>query len=259
MKLWIISDLHMEHATPRPYHLKMPEADLLIIAGDLSTWPGTISSAVDLTEGRLPTILVGGNHEYYNISSNVDEINERLYKELDTNNIIFLENTTFIHSTVRFIGATLWTDYNLYGTKEKSLALAKRGISDFYYIGAADGKDLGEYLCEKHEESKQYILSEINKPFDGKTVVITHHLPSDKSINPKYKDDKLNPTFASDLDDILGCGKINLWIHGHTHSSCDYVIGNTRVICNPQGYRRVDWIHREYENPLWNPALVVEI
>lgn len=88
----------------------------------------------------------------------------------------------------------------------------------------------------------------------GKTVVITHHLPSMLSVADKYKEDLLSSCFASNLDDLLGSA--NIWIHGHTHESFDYEINGTRVICNPRGYSRFD---RDVENANFKSNLEITI
>jgi Icc-related predicted phosphoesterase len=90
-------------------------------------------------------------------------------------------------------------------------------------------------------------------PFDGKTVVVTHHAPHPISIAPRYARDALNPAFASDLTDVISQHQPDLWVHGHTHSSFDYVVPGTktRVVCNPMGY--------DDENPSFDVGLVVEL
>src|SRR5690606_37391535 len=86
---------------------------------------------------------------------------------------------------------------------------------------------------------------------DIPTVVVTHHLPSAQSVNPKFTGDLLNAAYASDLDQVIEDGRPALWVHGHTHDSCDYQFGDTRVVCNPRGY--------DDENAVFDRKLVVEI
>lgn len=78
----------------------------------------------------------------------------------------------------------------------------------------------------------------LSEHYSGKTVVVTHQLPSMLSVDDKYKENLLSSCFASNLDDLFG--NVNIWIHGHTHESFDYVANGTRVICNPRGYSRFD-------------------
>lgn len=77
---------------------------------------------------------------------------------------------------------------------------------------------------------------ELRRPFDGATVLVTHHLPSYRSVAPNFGGHPLNPCYASNLDGLIERYKPALWIHGHTHMSCDYQLGATRVVCNPRGY-----------------------
>lgn len=74
------------------------------------------------------------------------------------------------------------------------------------------------------------------KPFDGETVVVTHHAPLSKAVVPRFAINRLTPAFASGLESLVDTGQPALWIHGHTHNSFDYGIYNTRVVCNPRGY-----------------------
>jgi hypothetical protein len=88
--------------------------------------------------------------------------------------------------------------------------------------------------------------------------VVTHHLPSMRSVAPRYENDPLTAAFASNCDDLLELGA-DLWIHGHTHDSCDYMAGRMRVVCNPRGYAEVWGRSLKAENPCFVRDLVVEI
>ncbi len=74
------------------------------------------------------------------------------------------------------------------------------------------------------------------QPFDGKTVVVTHHAPSPRSVHPRYAQDLLTPAFASDLEGLMDASRVALWIHGHTYEAFDYRVHGTRIVCNPRGY-----------------------
>ena len=101
-----------------------------------------------------------------------------------------------------------------------------------------------------HQDSRRFIDTALRAD-SIKTVVVTHHLPHAKSIPPRFKGDLLNAAYASDLSGVIEQGRPALWVHGHTHDSCDYDLGSTRVVCNPRGY--------DDENRDFNSALVVEI
>jgi Icc-related predicted phosphoesterase len=102
-----------------------------------------------------------------------------------------------------------------------------------------------------HERSREWLRRKLAEPFDGQTVVVTHHAPHPLSVNPRWKGSSLNPAFASDLSELIDLYRPALWVHGHMHDSADYPAGETRVICNPKGYHN--------ENPRFEPALVVEV
>jgi hypothetical protein len=158
---------------------------------------------------------------------------------------------------VQFLGATLWTDFALYGAEPKdiarSMALGQSMMADYQVIR---WKDTGPLAPEEtrgiHKLQVAWLTSKLSKPFAGSTVVITHHLPHLDSVHPKYRGDLLNPCFASDLSALLR-PPVKLWIHGHTHESMDYEVGGTRVVCNPRGYLPQE------PNKRFNPKLVVEI
>jgi predicted phosphodiesterase len=134
-------------------------------------------------------------------------------------------------------------------------------MNDYVYIQGdrPDGGPLGALETREWSiESRRYIESELRHPFDGKTVFVTHHLPSLRSVAKRLRNDPLTPAFASDCDDLLELGA-DLWVHGHTHDSMDYMAGETRVVCNPRGcpYRFGDLI--DGDNERFKADLVVEI
>jgi Icc-related predicted phosphoesterase len=103
-----------------------------------------------------------------------------------------------------------------------------------------------------HEVSRIFLEDELGKHFDGITIVMTHHAPSLRSLPPGHRRDPLTPAYASDLEHLIERFRPALWVHGHVHSSSDYVIGGTRVICNPRGYA-------DEPNASFDPQLVIEI
>ena len=94
------------------------------------------------------------------------------------------------------------------------------------------------------------------EPFDGPTVVITHHAPTLNSIHPRFAGSPLNGLFVTDAQDLVAASGARLWIHGHTHDSFDYQVQCTRVLCNPRGY--VNWSGKT-ENNAFDPALVIDV
>jgi Icc-related predicted phosphoesterase len=244
MKLHIISDLHEEFG---PFTMPQVDRDVLVLAGDrhtnLKTAPLLEKACKD-----APVIFVLGNHEYY--GHDFDHV-LHYWKDLEMDNLFVLENRTVVIDGTRFVGATLWSDM---GNRDpRTLVVARNEMSDYSVI-EKDGRHLRpEDTLTCFNQSLAFLNAELQKTFDGPTVVITHHLPSYKSIAPRFEGDTLNGAYASELDDLILKYEPVIWIHGHTHVSFDYCIGKTRVLCNPRGYFGVE------ENAKFDPNLVIEI
>jgi Icc-related predicted phosphoesterase len=117
-----------------------------------------------------------------------------------------------------------------------------RELADFAEIHRSDQRQEGETgfitiqeLIRRHEHSRAYIDEVLATPFDGKTVVLTHHAPLGRSIHPHFEGEITNAAFASDLSDLIGRRKPDVWVHGHVHHFLDYMEDETRVICNAKG------------------------
>lgn len=254
MKLHVLSDLHLEFSDFPPSSV---DTDVVILAGDI----GLRSSGVDWASRRFENkkvIYVAGNHEFYRAERTEviydlrAKCDESGFYFLDNSSVTLLENSTQL--PVRFLNATLWTDFLLFGEKlqNRCMDAGRRCLNDFRLI-----RDDGIFSVEKsialHKESLMWLSSELQKPFDGKTVVISHHLPSTQSVALRFKDDPLSACFASELSYLFGL--MELWIHGHTHDSYDYQMSGTRVVCNPRGYVKSGYA----ENADFDPSLVVEV
>jgi hypothetical protein len=169
-----------------------------------------------------------------------------------------LENGMKIIGGVRFVGATLWTDYQFFAGDDPdqirhAMALAKRGMTDHHNILVDENDTLlwsPTMARRTHLASRAYIEGILATPFEGRTVVVTHHAPAPGSVADEYQHDSLTPAFASDLTAAIEGGRPDLWIHGHVHNNADYTVGDTVVICNPRGYVG--------ENFEWNPSLVID-
>ena len=157
---------------------------------------------------------------------------------------------------VRFLGATLWTDFAFYGAGPrllKSMSDASRSVSDFRMIRLGKTELLRpEHVREMHLAQVKWLEEQALEEFDGPTIVITHYLPHRRSIHPRYEGDPLNPAFVSDLASLVKL-PVTLWIHGHTHESLDYTVNGTRVVCNPRGYLPME------TNPAFNTRFVVGV
>lgn len=252
MKAWIISDMHMPPMAELMGHFPVPEADICINAGDTSNNIEASLSFLSATIAEhIPVVMTLGNHDFYGTS--IDRAFDLVARRTAGTNIHVLENDVFIVGDLRIIGATLWTDYEVpWGIPvelpvnerlEKAFHVCPREITDFREIRRSDERKEGETgfvtiqeLIRRHKESRAFIEAELAKPFDGKTMVLTHHAPSPRSINPQYKGYVSNAGFASDLSAVIHAGKPEYWVHGHVHHFLDYFEDETRVICNAKGY-----------------------
>lgn len=261
MKLWILSDLHIEQCfwdLPNP----SPEFDVLVAAGDIHVASQAVRWLADRANGR-PVIYVPGNHEWY--GRVLPEEYGRAKTSAEELGVHLLSDAAVTIGEVRFLGATLWTDYELMAPSPvpavQAMAEASRLLNDHRLIEILPSVRFQPVdALNLHRASRDWLTRELSvKPVGTqKTVVVTHHLPDPRSIDPRFDGDALNPAFASRMGDLVERGGADLWIHGHTHSSCDYVAGGCRVICNPKGYgpRRLGG---RIENSRFDPKLVIEI
>lgn len=231
MKLWILSDLHLEFAD---IALPKVDADVIVLGGDIDVEGVGLEWARE-TFTNLPVLYVLGNHEYYG-SSYPKHLLE-LKAKAESTNITILENDTVTIGDITFLGCTLWTDFNLYGNPKVAEREAEKHMPDFQTIRLSKQNTL---LCASdtakiHNQSLQWLTKELEQRATKK-VVITHHAPSEKSVSPRFTGSLLNPAFASNLEDVVESSNAELWIHGHMHTARDYLIGRTRVLCNPRGY-----------------------
>jgi len=263
MKIALASDLHLEF---QDINLKNTEnAEVLILSGDImvaedlhnhpEVHPMDPTNIPNL--GRRQSvalrfrdflkrcsfqfphvIYIAGNHEFYHgrWKASLDHLREECAK---FPNVYFLENDIKVINEVSFIGATLWTDCNK-GDPLTLHALTDM-MNDFRIIRNDEHgytKLRPAHIMHRHQQTLSYLKAVLPDMKDKKVVFVGHHTPSYQSIHDRYKKDYLmNGGYHSDLSEfILDHPEIVLWTHGHTHESFDYLIGTTRVVCNPRGY-----------------------
>jgi len=281
MKIKLVSDLHLEFAD---INIKNDEGcDVLILSGDIMVAQDLhdhpemdygMYSNVNLADlGRRQAVAlrfrdflkrcsfqfphvvyVAGNHEFYH--GKWHQTLTILANECGKYpNIYFLERGCKKIDDVIFVGGTLWTDMN----KGDPLTLhaARDMMNDYHSVR----KEFDGYTKLKpadtvyrHRETLSYIKEIVDRKEVEKYVVVGHHSPSFQSCHESYKHDTImNGCYHSDLSEtILDRPQIKLWTHGHTHHPFDYMIGETRIVCNPRGYHG-------YEETDWNPNIVLEI
>lgn len=274
MNVQIASDLHLEllRRDPRLRGWQVvepaPNAALLILAGDIHQGAAAVEAFVDWP---VPVLIVPGNHEAY--ESTIETALAAMRAAAEGTRVRVLQREVAVIEGVRFVAATLWSDPAVMGEREAAARAALMQTMVDYRLIATDrpgAKPLERLTIDEtthhHRRDRAWLETELNQVFPGPTVVITHHLPSQRSIAPRYAGSLTNAGFVSELESLMGAERVQLWIHGHTHSSFDYTVAGTRVVCNPRGYARglgsdpgQPWPTLSFENPDFQPALVVEI
>ncbi|MCX9158614.1 metallophosphoesterase [Niveibacterium sp. 24ML] len=250
MRIQLLSDLHLELAPWTPPQI---DADVLVLAGDIQVGTRT-ADWIRQHRNRLPPhiVYVAGNHEFYR--GDWARV-LRTLRSLRLTGGHFLENSSTEIEGVRFLGATLWTDCELYGDRDGAINSAHY-MNDYRAIRGEEGLPLSPWDTMRwHARSRDWLDRNLSAQYDGPTVVVTHHAPSIQSIVPQYLDDPVSAFYASRLDAMLD-GRAALWLHGHSHASSDYTVCGTRVVANPAGYLLADG---QRENPDFNPALMLEL
>ena len=248
MRLYILSDLHAEFAPFIPDPAALAAADVVVLAGDIHDGEATPQWA-RATFGDKPIVWVAGNHEFY--GSHWDRCLMDMRRLAQHCGIHFLENDTIAIGGVDFLGSTLWTDFELMGRQRESMALASRWIADYRQIAGCTPLS----TIDRHRASRAWLAKQLATAPERPRVVVTHHYPSVLSIADMYEGEALNAAFGSALPSEFFRG-VDLWVHGHTHTSFDYETHGCRVVCNPRGYPRRDGA---FENAGFNPALLVEL
>lgn len=260
IKLAVLSDVHLE---VRRAHLsrmgmtesgidemlaelgrlaaeKAAEADLVIIAGDLAVGCDGIAWA-EISFAGKPVVYIAGNHEFYR--HEIDPLLREMHVRAGrTRNVRFLENEQasfpIAGQALRVLGCTLWTDYTLFGRirRKEMMEAASMQLLDHRRIRSPRG---GFYLPDealaRHEASRTWLGAKLALPFDGITVVATHHAPLGAAIAPQYEKDTLSPAFANDCSDLLSYEPA-AWVFGHTHFNFDRRVGATRLFSYQWGY-----------------------
>ena len=172
---------------------------------------------------------------------------------------MFLENDVAVIAGVRFLGCTFWTDFRLSGADrrwmEYDIAVCAERVNDFRRIrvGPEERRFTPSDAAALHARSVEWMLGVFGTPFAGPTVVVTHHPPSPRCLNPAFPRNAVSAAFASDLEDLVERLQPELWVSGHTHYCSDFRIGRTRLLSNPRGYAPDDMADE------FDPALVVEV
>ena len=286
MKIKLVSDLHLEFSD---CFINNDEgADVLILGGDICIAqdlhdhpePANTADQAAIANGtglgrrqmtaqrfrdffkrcsfQFPHVIyIMGNHEFYNgkFYAGIDYMREECAKYP---NVYMLEQDMKIIDDVVFVGGTLWTNMN----KRDPLTMhAIEGMMNDFRIIRNDARNYAAMsaldVAIRHDKTLAYIEHIVHEHRNKKCVVVGHHSPSFQSCHPMYGNDTLmNGGYHSDLSEfIMDHPQIKLWTHGHTHHPFDYVLGETRVVCNPRGYENDGYS----EQTGWSPNLILEI
>ena len=267
MRIHVLSDLHFEFQKWRnAIDVNEIEADVTVLAGDIAV--GLEGIAWALKAFKRPAVYVMGNHEFYG-QLPMKKLMDKARARCAGTHVHLLENESVVLDGVRFAGCTLWTDFAILGAdrQEECMNDAKENRTDYSLIYCTRrGKRLsepgfstistrrqGDVLTPKkvlamHTESRDFLASTLATPFPGKTVVVTHHAPSAKSLACGVAVDPHDAGDASALDHLLPM--CDLWIHGHTHLK-----RTGHPMSNPRGYRDTG----PHSVADFDPRLVIEV
>ncbi len=234
MLIHCVSDIHLEWAGWEP---PLVDADILILAGDIgNVISGVEAAKVWAQRYRYGCVFVNGNHDFW--MDNWETHIEHTRNAALGSAVHVLENDVLVIGNVRILGATLWTDFKLYseGKEGQARLVARRNMWDYTKI-RKDPKLNPLDTQATHNVSVRWLVEQLNTPWPGKTVVVTHHAPAAESIDPYHRErnDWLSPAFASNLEYLMGPW-LDIWFSGHTHYNVAYEINGTRVISNARGY-----------------------
>jgi predicted phosphodiesterase len=259
MKIQLLSDLHLEthpDFTPTP----APDADVLVLAGDIGSYQsGSRLDDSDFGLARFsplpqhagwptPVLFVPGNHEYDGLD--FDTAHQRLRATCERLGLVWLERETVELQGVRFLGTTLWSDFDALGPDDTATeatlaqqlkARDKAFRAANYYLtknsATRDGQPmLADAIRAQALDCQAWLRHALATTFAGPTVVVTHFAPSLHSADPRYGRTPGTAGFCNALDDLLPHAQ--LWLHGHLHAPSDYVHRGCRVVANPRGYTR---------------------
>lgn len=263
MKILVLSDLHLESNSSLEIQSDaVRAADVIVLAGDIHPAPNGIEWARRIF-GDKPIVYVAGNHEYFDCEFDAALVMMR--QSAKEHDVHFLENDAVTIQGIRFLGCTFWTDFEFFGMDAQDRLMTRAEVRWPDYIGRIEswrsmtGRLLPALTIQRHWESRAWLQGQLSLGERSKTVVVTHHYPNKKSTSPKYVNDEMNVVFGSHVPDEL-VTQAGLWIHGHSHSSADYRVGEgkqyTRVVANPRGYE--NWSN-DPENYRFDSGYLVEL
>ncbi|MFB6097574.1 MAG: metallophosphoesterase [Salinibacter sp.] len=267
MRLRVLSDLHIrDHGPPDfPRWASDPPADVVLIVGDVHRGTKSIHWMRAAFPER-PVVYVAGNHEHYDgyldatlasLRRTADPCPEPESDGPAPEGVYFLERDEMVLGDLRILGCTFWTGFELFGEQRASAMRACRAnVDDYRHIHLLRARRVlrPRDTARAHQTSVQWLRNRFTAPSPPgvrDTVVLTHHAPAPRSVDPRYADSLTSAAFVARQDDLVEMSGVALWVHGHVHASFDYRLGDTRVLANPKGHGD--------ENPEFQPDLVVDV
>ena len=276
MRIQLLSDLHLEYGGDIPP--LAPGAEVVVLAGDLApAGLRAIRIPAEIWRDAAHILFVPGNHEFH--GCDIEEARRLLARDCADCGVTLLDTEAVTIGHVRFIGATLWTDFR-FGTRrpgagtggvrdwltrsEETTAEARahreaaKRFGDFNGLirdrNGPEGLLTTAETARRHARDRAFIEAEVAAAHEAglEAAVITHYAPSPVSVHDSYAGSPLNAAFVSDLDAMIGRLRPALWIHGHVHHAVDATVGRTRVIANPLGIA-------PSEQADFQPDLVIEL
>jgi|TARA_R100001039_G_scaffold39169_1_gene44483 predicted phosphodiesterase len=236
VKFQLYSDIHIE--TRGYFSIPKLDSDLIILAGDIDVGLEGLIWAEELTRlHKKPVIYIAGNHEYYH-HDYIALTQQMRDFAANYDYLIFMEKDEVIIDGVRFLGTTLWTNYfHELGEdqRDKNIFILDDALYDHRVIKYGNEIFSARKAYEEHIISIQWLKERLMTPFDGKTVVISHHGPSIKCNHIEFGMNLYSPGFVSNLDEFVILADV--WCYGHTHSNLDIHVGKCRLVSNQAGYK----------------------
>lgn len=268
MRALVLSDLHLDFRKFPPVHKGKridDGVDVVVLAGDIHEGVQGIRWARETFQTK-EVIYVAGNHEFYD--NNITALPKYLREVAQRMGVHFLERDAVEIAGVRFLGTTLWSDFEFFGIEkmEDSMNDSSRYMNDFKCIHTSkdfereEAGSIRQRLFTPQDAKAEFDLNvswleqELAVGDPSKTFVVTHHAPHSYSVEPRYINDLVTGAYVSDLTRLMG--KSKYWVHGHMHASSRYNVNGTDIVCNPRGYGD---IMGNNENDFFEPDLVLEM
>jgi len=252
------SDLHIERGDAKTPFLNISKPDIIVFAGDIDRLDDVDLFLFDVAEKHenAHIIYVPGNHDYF-CCSDMDSMYQSSKKRAEIHpRIHYLQEESIVIHGIRFLGCTLWTNFKGMGPVEELAAKTNvKKFPDFLFIRQKYQLFTPNDCQLLGDKQIAWLTGELEKPFDGKTVVISHFSPSMKLAHRNYIGSSTNAYFNLDLDELIKKTKPALWFYGHTHDNFDEYIGDTHFISNQAGY--IFDGNKEISD--YNPELVIPL